>query len=156
MHYSNPQIVLTEVPDEISLALSISGCPLRCKGCHSTETYDPTYGKPLTTDALAKLIKKNKHITCILLYGGEWDMPNLITLLTFIKLQGLKICLYTGHPLNFFQKNILIFLDYIKVNPYKKELGGMASNTTNQRMYKLNNGEIEKELFLNKGLNNES
>ena len=44
MFYSYPQEVLQEVPGEISLALSISGCPLRCKGCHSTETYKTDFG----------------------------------------------------------------------------------------------------------------
>lgn len=35
MKYSDAQVVFAEVPDEITLAISISGCPNRCPGCHS-------------------------------------------------------------------------------------------------------------------------
>ena len=133
MYYSYPQIVLQEVPGEISLALSISGCPLRCKGCHSTETYDPNFGTELTEDELNRLLKKYKHISCVLFYGGEWELETLTNYLKLIKNKGLKTCLYTGFELEFFDYEFLKNLNYIKTGPYIKELGGIGSPTTNQK-----------------------
>ena len=69
--------VFQEVPGEISLALSISGCPLRCKGCHSTETYKTNFGTELTDTELDRLLEKHKHISCVLFYGGEWEISTL-------------------------------------------------------------------------------
>lgn len=137
MNYSYPQIVLQEVPDEISLALSISGCPLRCKGCHSTETYNPEFGQELNLEEINKLLSKHKHITCVLFYGGEWEPENLVKYLKYIKTKNLKTCLYTGFELSFIHKNILNNLDYIKTGRYIKELGGLGSENTNQKFIKI-------------------
>lgn len=133
MYYSYPQIVLQEVPGEISLALSISGCPLRCKGCHSTETYDPKFGKELTETELEALLKKYKHISCVLFYGGEWEISTLTKYLKKIQDIGLKTALYTGYEMSFFSKEFLTNLDYIKVGQYKEDLGGLGSENTNQK-----------------------
>lgn len=141
MNYSYPQIVLQEVPDEISLALSISGCPLRCKGCHSTETYNPEFGQELNLEEINKLLSKHKHITCVLFYGGEWDPENLVKYLKYIKTKNLKTCLYTGFELSFIHKNILNNLDYIKTGRYIKELGGLGSENTNQKFMKIQKGD---------------
>ncbi|WP_231731034.1 4Fe-4S cluster-binding domain-containing protein [Lacimicrobium alkaliphilum] len=42
-----PQICFQEVPDEVSLAFTITGCPLACAGCHSRDTWDPDKGRRL-------------------------------------------------------------------------------------------------------------
>ena len=139
MNFSYPQIVLSEVPGEISLALSISGCPLRCKGCHSTETYDLKFGEKLNEHKLDKMIVD--HISCVLFYGGEWNPSELIHFLKYVKMNGLKTCLYTGYELEFIHIDILKNLDFIKVGSYDKELGGLGSTTTNQRIISLVDGE---------------
>ena len=36
VRFYNYDIVFAEIPDEVSLALNITGCPNRCPGCHST------------------------------------------------------------------------------------------------------------------------
>ena len=133
MFYSYPQEVLQEVPGEISLALSISGCPLRCKGCHSQETYKKDFGKELTEQELDKLLKKHKHISCVLFYGGEWEIDTLTKYLIKIKNMKLKTALYSGFELSFFSKEFLTNLDYIKVGEYKEKLGGLESENTNQQ-----------------------
>lgn len=33
MKYESTLITFTEIPDEISLCLNISGCPCHCEGC---------------------------------------------------------------------------------------------------------------------------
>lgn len=133
LYYSYPQIVLQEVPGELSLALSISGCKLACKGCHSSETWDSTFGTKLTTDTLLALLAKHKHITCVLFYGGEWEPTTLTHFLKLIKTHNLKTCLYTGQELQDIPQAILTNLSFIKTGPYKEELGGLGSPSTNQR-----------------------
>jgi len=137
LYYSYPQVVLQEVPDEISLALSMSGCGLHCKGCHSQETWKSTFGEPLTVVELNRLLRKHKHITCVLFYGGEWQPKELIRLLKIVKDRGLNTCLYTGLNYEEVPKEIIGYLDYIKVGRYVEELGGLDSPTTNQRFIDL-------------------
>lgn len=135
MYYSYPQIVLQEVPGEISLALSISGCPLRCNGCHSTETYNLKFGKELTEDELDGLLKKHKHISCVLFYGGEWEITTLTKYLKKIQAIGLKTALYTGFELSFFSNEFLKNLNFIKTGQYREKLGGLGKENTNQKFY---------------------
>ena len=137
MKFSYPQIVLQEVPGEISLALSISGCPLNCKGCHSKETFNLDFGQELNTDVIDFLLKKYKHVSCILFYGGEWLIDELEFFLKYIKDKGLKTCLYTGMELTYFKPEFLKNLDYIKVGRYIEKLGGLNEPTTNQKFIKL-------------------
>ena len=35
LKYVNTAVVFQEIPDEVTLAINISGCPCRCPGCHS-------------------------------------------------------------------------------------------------------------------------
>jgi anaerobic ribonucleoside-triphosphate reductase activating protein len=151
LYYSHPQIVVQEVPGEIALAFSISGCPLACRGCHSTETRNPTYGFPLTKDTLQSTIDNTKHVSCVLLYGGEWEPSNLIDLLLTSKDNNLKTCLYTG--LTTCPPQFLKYLDYVKVGPYSQELGGLTSPTTNQKFFVVANGKLSKDItsIFNKG-----
>lgn len=138
LYFSNPQIVLQEVPDEISLALSISGCNLACKGCHSSETWDKFYGSELTDTVLHDLLTKHKHITCLLIYDGKHNVDRLIEILVIAKSFNLKTAMYTG--LDVLEPELLAMLDYYKLGKYDKNLGGLSSQITNQRLYKsLNN-----------------
>lgn len=148
LKYSYPQEVYQEVPGEISLALSISGCNLNCIGCHSSETWDKDFGKNLTFDEIRYLLTKYKYISCILFYGGEWEIDYLTELFAFIKKNSnIKIALYTGQNISFFSKDFLINLDYIKVGYFNKELGSLTNKNTNQRFFVLNNGVTKEELF---------
>lgn len=137
MYFSYPQVVLQEVPDEISLALSISGCPLNCKGCHSSETFDPKFGEELSLSKLAQMIDHQKYITCVLFYGGEWLIEELEVFIDYVKSRNLKVCLFTGRNLEYFSVEFLSKLDFIKVGRYKENLGGLKSEQTNQKFIKL-------------------
>lgn len=134
MNYSYPQILVTEVPGEITLGISVSGCQLGCKGCHSTETWNSNFGEVLNIEIIDALIKKNKGITCVLFYGGEWD-DNLIDMLKHIKSKGLKTALYSG--LDFTIDYLVKYLDYYKIGPYIEKLGGLSSKITNQLLFKV-------------------
>ena len=49
--------------------------------------------------------------------------------------------------MNLIKNNIIENLDFIKVGRYDEKLGGLNSNTTNQKMYDLNNN---KEIYFYK------
>ena len=135
LFFSNPQIVLQEVPDELSLAISISGCNLKCNGCHSSETWDRSYGSELTDTVLRNLLVKHKHISCLLIYDGMHDVDRLVELLLIAKSFNLKTAMYTG--LDALEPELVNLLDYYKLGKYDKHLGGLSSITTNQRLYKV-------------------
>jgi len=137
LRYSYPQEVFQEIPGELTLALSISGCNLHCKGCHSSETWDPNFGKILDINELEMLL--NKHISCVLFYGGEWNIKELTKMLVYVKAKGLKTALYTGRESDYFDEfdEVISNLNYIKVGRYIEKLGGLKSPETNQRIIKL-------------------
>ena len=57
--YHEAKVVFREIPDEVTLAISISNCPLKCIGCHSPELrYDS--GSELDSYILDELIENNK------------------------------------------------------------------------------------------------
>ncbi len=63
LKYVEKQVTFAEIPDEISLCINISNCPIRCKGCHSQHLWKDI-GEPLTESSLRLLIEKNIGITC--------------------------------------------------------------------------------------------
>lgn len=130
--------VFLEVPNEISLGISISGCQIRCKGCHSRELWE-NKGEELSMITLNNLIKNHKGITCVCLFGGEHDITTLKMLFSMVRHKyGLKTAWYCG--LDLLPKAHLdmpTYLDYLKLGHYDMELGGLDSPTTNQRLYKI-------------------
>ena len=137
LHYSYPQIAVEEVPGEIAYAISLSGCQLACKGCHSAETWNPTFGSPITPSVLAAILQKQKHISAVLFYGGEWSPYELEALFIVCQSANLKICLYTGLELKEVPDKLLPYITTIKVGRYIEELGGISKELTNQRIIQL-------------------
>ena len=137
-------VVFREIPDQICLAINISGCPHRCPGCHSPYLRE-NLGEYLTTDIISSLIKRNYGITCILFMGGDADKEHLKRLALYASSLGLLVAWYSGedsldidHYKNWF--------DYIKVGSYKKDLGPLNSKTTNQRLYKVNSRDTLEDI----------
>jgi anaerobic ribonucleoside-triphosphate reductase activating protein len=147
LYYSYPQVVTQEVPGEIAYAISISGCPLACRGCHSAFTWKKDYGDPITPEILESNLKPYKDLaTTVLFYGGEWERKSLVELIDVAKDMGFKVCLYTGLDIVFFNKDFLNKIDFIKTGRFIKELGGLDNPKTNQRFYILKKGEIIKDI----------
>ena len=147
LYFSDYQITAQDVLDEIALAISLSGCPLHCKGCHSAFTWDPKFGEELTNNKFEALLKKNKYISCVLFYGGEWQIDRLMELIDIVKKNNLKVCLYTGLMLEEIKQTkpqLLDVLDYLKVGRWIVEKGGLNKKTTNQRFYKVINENNKK------------
>lgn len=133
--------VFSEVPGEISLGISISGCQIHCQGCHSRELWEDK-GTPLTIEHLQSLLDKHQGITCLCLLGGEHDIDSLIELFMYAH-QRIKTAWYCG--LDMIPKNkvgIIQYLDFLKVGRFDLDLGPINEKTTNQRFYKIKEGKM--------------
>ena len=145
MKYTGVEITFAEVPDEITLCINISNCPCHCTGCHSPYLAEDI-GEELTEDSLHKLISSNEGITCVAFMGGDSSPYEIKDLAMFIRVTypKLKIAWYSGRETipNGIMLNLQDF-DFIKLGPYKEEFGPLNSKTTNQRMYRVHNSELE-------------
>lgn len=152
LKYVDTKVTFSEVPDEISLCINISNCPCHCKNCHSPYLAEDI-GEPLiykdthnnrtviNCNPLYELIEANKGITCVCLMGGDSNPEYINILGKTIKCHKLKSAWYSGKQE--LSKDInLEFFDFIKLGPYIEELGPLNSRTTNQRFYKVSNGEL--------------
>lgn len=136
LKYLYTKEVFLEVPSEISLGVSLTGCTIHCYGCHSRELWEDK-GIPLTIEEVQRLLDGNKGITCLCLFGGEHDIDSLIELFMFAH-KRVKTAWYSG--LDMVPKDklgIIQYLDYLKLGRFDLELGGLASPTTNQRFYQI-------------------
>lgn len=143
--YVDTLVCFSEVPDEITLAINISGCPIRCPNCHSKYLWEDI-GESLDRDSLYNLIENHKGITCVAFMGGDSSPYEIKDLAMFVRVAypKLKIAWYSGRETipNGIMLNLQDF-DFIKLGPYKEEFGPLNSRTTNQRMYRVHNGELE-------------
>ncbi len=142
-------VVMQEVPGEISLCFTISGCPLRCEGCHSPYLWKKGMGKKMTTRAYRQILTRYYGFaTCVLFMGGEWHRKALIEKLKYAGSIGYKTCLYTG--LDEVDSGILEHLTYVKTGPWIRELGGLDSKATNQLFKEVRSDKSLNHLFISK------
>lgn len=135
--------VFQEVPDEIALGISISGCQIHCPACNQRELWEDK-GQPLTWDSLNALIHIHQGITCLLLMGGEHDIDALTELFYHAK-RYVRTAWYCG--LDNIPKNklgILQYLDYLKLGRFDLEYGPLNDINTNQKFYKVKNGVLDE------------
>lgn len=157
LKYANHDIVFQEFPDEVTLAINLTGCPCRCPGCHSQYLWNND-GTPLTTEHLIQLADHyGSNITCIGLMGGDAEPYEVLRLLTELRKARpmLRTGWYSGRqelPDNFDPTQAP---DYVKLGPWCEELGPLSATTTNQRMYRYapdGTKEDITEKFQKKGL----
>lgn len=136
LKYLNGTIVMQEVPDEVSLAIVISGCIHKCPDCHSKYSWEDK-GQPLLEHLPIILQQYKKYITCLCLMGGDQDQFELLSVVKQAHDAGLKTCLYSGYDeMSQINRNLLDELDYLKLGKFDKEKGPLNSATTNQKMFK--------------------
>jgi anaerobic ribonucleoside-triphosphate reductase activating protein len=133
--YVQTEVVFSEIPDEITLAVNISNCQNNCPGCHSAYLRQ-NIGEELTEIVVDELIEKNSGITCFCFMGEGNDAETLKKLIIYIKEKypKIKLGLYSGREEideDFYWEN----LDYLKIGPYISDLGPLNKETTNQRLY---------------------
>ena len=147
LKYVNTDIVFQEIPNETTLAINISNCPCHCKGCHSAYLAEDI-GEPLIyynnqsnkyITSIDEIIENNIGITCVSIMGGDSE-PNMVNALAqYIKDNydySLKTAWYSGRQ-ELAKEIELRNFNFIKLGPYIKELGGLKSPTTNQRLYEV-------------------
>lgn len=148
LKYLETQITFSEIPDEITLCINITGCSNNCAYCHSPQLSEDI-GEPLTTKSLSELIETSKGITCVCLMGGDKHPDEINILAQSVKehYPTIKVGWYSGqNTLN--KEIILYYFDYVKVGPYIKDLGPLNSKTTNQKMYKVVHTSIGKDKLI--------
>lgn len=138
LKYYNYDIVFQEVPDEVTLAVNLTNCPNRCKGCHSPHLREDI-GHVLDLAEIEKLIASYDNcITCFCFMGGDADKKEVERLARFIREHyGLKTAWYSGR--NEMPDDTKCF-NFVKLGPYMPEYGGLRSQKTNQRFYQNNDG----------------
>ncbi len=144
LKYTDYDIVFQEIPDEVTLAVNLSGCPHRCKGCHSPHLQQDI-GEELNEGALSRLLQLYEHsITCICFMGGDAHAEEVCQLANHIRMgwKGkLNTAWYSGnsnlHPMATGR------FDYVKTGPYLEALGGLNKKTTNQRLYRFTGGSFK-------------
>ena len=141
LKYADVAVTFAEVPDEISLCINISNCPCHCEGCHSSYLAEDI-GDILDVKSLDKIISKYGGISCVSFMGGDSEPLMVNILAKHVKEKyNLKVCWYSGRQeLN--EDIELGNFDYIKLGPYKEEFGPLNSRTTNQKFYKVEDGEL--------------
>ena len=165
LKYTTAQVTFREIPDEVTLCINISNCPIHCPDCHSKELWNDV-GIELTPKELERLIEANKGITCVCFMGGDnnyEELHNIVIRFYHWKMtsrtphiSSIKIALYSGRDSVQDLANragywIELF-NYIKIGPYIKFCGGLNHKTTNQRLYQVDKGGVEiAKLRLNDG-----
>lgn len=145
IRYYNFDIVFAEIPDEVTLAINITGCPYRCEGCHSPHLREDR-GERLDADALAALLERyGDGITCLCFMGGDGDPQGIASLAAEVRhlAPRLRVGWYSGRT-DLPEGVAAATFDYIKLGPYDAARGALTSPETNQRMYRVDrNGTME-------------
>jgi anaerobic ribonucleoside-triphosphate reductase activating protein len=132
MKVASYDIVFQEIPGEVTLALNLSNCPCHCPGCHSPHLAKDI-GELLNEELLDGLIARyGAMITCVAFMGGDAAPMEVAGWAYYVRKKGLKTAWYSGRT-NFPKVDSF---DFVKLGGYVEELGGLKSETTNQRLYK--------------------
>lgn len=144
--YIDYAVVLSEVPDEISVAIEITNCPHKCENCHSPHLRNDI-GTELTDAEIDAIIKKSKGITCVCLMGGDASHKDVANICKYVhnNYPSISVAMYSGDDVI---DDILVrCLDYYKVGSYQEKYGPINKNTTNQRFYSIKNGKMIDETY---------
>lgn len=138
LKYVDTKVVFREIPDEITLAVNISGCPCACEGCHSSYLAGDI-GEELTAQSINELLTRHSMISCISFMGGDADPAEVSELAGYIKsvAPNMKVAWYSGRD-ELSNMIDISYFDFIKIGSYQSDKGGLDSPKTNQRLYRVN------------------
>lgn len=138
-------------------SLYVSGCHLRCKGCHNSAFW-PLHSGELR-DVKDVVDELNKDDFDISILGGEplMQYPAILELCKLIK-KGTKknIWLWTGYELPFlecFYGDLLAYVDVVVDGPYKQELAEPNlkwRGSTNQQVWEIIHDKRNRIININK------
>lgn len=143
LKYADFDIVFQEVPGEVTLAISISGCPNRCAGCHSEWLWEDV-GESLNEQSISKLLDRyGSAVTCVCFMGGDAAPDEILHLARCVKQKNrtFKLAWYSGRealPADF----EIDSFDFIKLGPYLEQRGALNCAQTNQRFYIIDGGKM--------------
>ncbi|MDR0710869.1 MAG: anaerobic ribonucleoside-triphosphate reductase activating protein [Prevotellaceae bacterium] len=144
LRYANFDIVFQEIPGEVTLAVNLSGCPNRCKGCHSPHL-QKNAGETLNESVLFDWLEKyGNAITCVCFMGGDAEPREVERLAGLVRTSAgrpIKAGWYSGKATLPADISLSSF-DYIKLGAYMEGLGGLNNPATNQRFYRIEKGEM--------------
>ena len=141
MKIASYDIAFQDVPGEVTLSLNLSQCPNCCPGCHSPMLQEDI-GLLLDDDMLDGLLERYGHdVTCVCFMGGDREPGEVMRLADRVHAAGIKTAWYSGRQElpDCFRKESL---DYVKVGPYIESRGPLPNPDTNQRMYRIDNGDM--------------
>ena len=145
--YVDKKVVFEEIPDCVTLAVTISNCPFHCKGCHS-EYLREDVGEVLDNSTINTLLEEEKGVNCFLFLGDSRNASEVAELAEYIKKTHPKIktAVYSGYDMiiNDYKEHF----DYVKTGKYIEEFGPLSSKTTNQRLYKKKDGKMEDITYM--------
>ncbi len=138
LRYVDTDIVFQELPDEVTLAINLSGCPCRCPGCHSKHLWGDG-GEELTPEALDDMVTRQcDRITAVSFMGGDASPRDVNRLASHLRSRfpKLRTAWWSGRTILSNYVDVRNF-DYIKLGPYLAHLGGLRSPRTNQHLYRV-------------------
>lgn len=126
-------VVFEEIPERVSLAISITNCQNSCPGCHSS-FLSQNIGDELTKGVIDTLMKKYNGVNCFLFMGEGNDVDKLLELNEYVKRKyDIETGVYSGRDK--VEDGYFDAFDFVKVGSYMKDLGPLNKETTNQRLY---------------------
>lgn len=147
LKYYNYDIVFQEIPNEVTLAVNITNCPNRCKGCHSPHL-QKDIGEELNEERIILLMEKYASaITCFCFMGGDAEPQRVAGLANFMRLHypAIKVAWYSGCaklPDGFDRRAF----QYIKLGGYVEESGTLKSETSNQHLFEIQQDGYMKDV----------
>jgi len=105
----------------IRTVLFVQGCKRKCEDCHNPSTWDIDKGKEFDIEDIVEDLRKkclNKKLT---ISGGEPLLQYPVILELVKSLDDFNIVLYTGFEFEDVPKEILKYVNYIKVGNFIKE-----------------------------------
>ena len=139
--YIDNKVVFEEIPDCVTLAVTISNCPFTCNGCHSDYLRQDT-GEELNEEVVDVLLKQESGVNCFLFLGDGKDILQLCGLAQYIHNNhpGILTAVYSGFD-NILPEYKECF-DYVKTGKWIEKLGPLNKPTTNQRLYRIKKQDV--------------
>ena len=133
----------------VATTIFFSGCNHHCKGCHSPQTWDFTYGKEVTDDLITEIrseILKRPFVKTIVLSGGDpfYSATEVLEFLDKLNLPGYTIWAYTGYYIKDLlestddKRKLLDRCEYLVDGPFeadKRDITLRFRGSSNQHIY---------------------
>lgn len=149
MQINSISIGFSEIPNNISVLFYAQGCKHHCLGCHNEELWEFSGGTYYTDDDIRKKMEKYKNVcNWVCWLGGDavFQPKRLVEISNICKEMGFKVALYTGFKKSELDAEILDCIDVLVDGKWDSTLGGVESDTTNQRVFKKCENKKLKEI----------